>query len=118
MIDEVGNKYGKLTVIRQAENRRYGCVAWLCKCECGNECIVSGRELRTGDTQSCGCIKSRGEQVISKILQENNIYFEKEKIFKDCRYPDSGGYPRFDFYVNNTYLIEYDGEQHFNKDNP
>ena len=49
---------------------------------------------------------------IAKILKENNIPFIQEKTFSDCILPS--GYPaRFDFYVNNKYLIEYDGEQHF-----
>lgn len=55
---EIGNIYGLLTVIEKAENRRYGSVAWKCKCKCGNEVIISGKELRNGDTKSCGCLKS------------------------------------------------------------
>ena len=31
---------------------------WQCKCECGKECIVSSRELNSGDTISCGCKKN------------------------------------------------------------
>ena len=40
-IDETGNKYGLLTVIKYAytKNKR---AYWLCKCECGNFVIVKG----------------------------------------------------------------------------
>ena len=31
-------------------------IKWLCKCDCGNEVAVSGSNLRTGHTQSCGCL--------------------------------------------------------------
>ena len=55
------------------------------------------------------------EEKISKLLQQNNIYFEKEKTFG---INSKGGYYRFDFYVNNKYLIEYDGVQHFKESNP
>ena len=30
--DEVGNKYGYLTVIERAENDKEGRARWLCKC--------------------------------------------------------------------------------------
>lgn len=115
---ELGNIYGQLLVIDKAENRRYGAAAWKCRCSCGNEIVVSGKELRTGDTQSCGCLKSTGEAKIIALLQQYQIPFEKEKTFDDCFYPDTQYKPRFDFFVNNSYLIEYDGEQHFNKQNP
>lgn len=48
-----------------------------------------------------------------KILTANNISFEKEKTFPDCVFPDTKQLARFDFYVNNEYIIEFDGEQHF-----
>lgn len=115
-IDLTNQKFGKLTVIKRVskpnnvnQNRQYA--FWLCQCECGNTCVVNGTYLRNGDTQSCGCIKSKGEYKIVKILQENKIFFEQQKTFSGCK--DKALLP-FDFYVNNQYLIEYDGEQHFN----
>lgn len=36
---------------------------WLCKCDCGNQCIVRSAELSVGDTKSCGCRKNqKGEK--------------------------------------------------------
>ena len=63
-------------------------------------------------TLSCGCLKSKGEEKIIKILKDNNISFEKEKKFDFCIF-ENGSYPRFDFFIENQYLIEYDGIQHF-----
>jgi hypothetical protein len=112
-INEIGNKYGKLTVIKKAPSRAIGGAMWLCKCDCGNTVIVSGNSLRTGNTQSCGCLgHSKGEFKIERILKENNISFIKEypviinkRIF------------RFDFAIFQDdklqYFIEYDGKQHF-----
>lgn len=70
-----------------------------------------GSNLRTGHTQSCGCERmSHGEIAVSNLLKENNIPFEQEKaLFKFS----NGNNAYFDFYINNTYLIEYDGETHF-----
>lgn len=57
--------------------------------------------------------KSLGEQKISLLLTENNIPFESQKTFDSCRFFDTGYCGIFDFYVDNRYLIEFDGEQHF-----
>ena len=55
IINEIGNKYGFLTVIKRAENTPGGKAQWLCECDCGNQVIVKGVSLRRGDTKSCGC---------------------------------------------------------------
>jgi len=56
LIDEIGNRYGKLTVIARAENTENGNAQWLCRCDCGNEIIVRGRCLRRNNgTKTCGC---------------------------------------------------------------
>lgn len=63
---------------------------------------------------SCGCVKdSYGVMIIKSLLTINNIRFETEKIFEDCIFNDTKKKGRFDFYVNNQYLIEFDGQQHF-----
>ena len=55
MINEVGNKYGKLTVIRY-DHSRQGNTYWLCQCDCGMTTVARGNALRTGHTKSCGCV--------------------------------------------------------------
>lgn len=105
--DITGLKFGKLTVISKSDIRKDRKVHWNCICDCGNYYIANGKSLRRGDVQSCGCLKSIGEQKISNLLSENNINYEREKIFSDF-----SPY-RYDFYVDNNYIIEYDGKQHF-----
>ena len=61
-LDLAGQRFGKLTVLRPAENAgRY--TAWLCRCECGREAVVLTRRLRNGCTKSCGCAKRGVEQL-------------------------------------------------------
>ena len=55
-IDLTGQRFGRLLVIREAGRDRWGKVTWLCKCDCGNEIVVSGDNLRREHTQSCGCL--------------------------------------------------------------
>ena len=61
LIDETGNRYNRLTVIKRQGNDVQGRAAWLCKCDCGNETVVSGGNLRTGMVKSCGCSRYLGE---------------------------------------------------------
>ena len=112
VIDLIGQTFGQLTVIARDGSDHRGEAKWLCQCSCGSELIsVLGSNLRTGHTQSCGCNRrSHGELKVAQLLINNNIPFEQEKIlFKFS----SGSNAYFDFYVNNQYLIEYDGETHY-----
>jgi len=55
-IDITGERYGRLTVIKEVERRGYT-RRFLCKCDCGNEKIIEMRALRSGHTMSCGCLQ-------------------------------------------------------------
>lgn len=57
------------------------------------------------------CNESKGEKLISNILTKNNIIFEREKRFNDCK--DKNTLP-FDFYLPNyNIVIEHNGKQHY-----
>lgn len=59
MKDETGNVYGKWTVLSRARSK--GGARWNCRCECGTESELFGRDLRSGVTRSCGCVNSTDE---------------------------------------------------------
>ena len=56
-----GKRFGRLTVIKKVplEKKRPNGTknGWLCKCDCGNECVVLAKELLSG-RQSCGCLRT------------------------------------------------------------
>jgi len=54
-IDLAGVRFGRLTVVDRAENLKDWKTAWNCKCECGNEKVIRGSDLKNGKTTSCGC---------------------------------------------------------------
>lgn len=56
--DEVGNRYGKLTVTKYSKNDHRQRALWICKCDCGNEIEEQGARLRRGVKTHCGCQKS------------------------------------------------------------
>lgn len=58
--DLTGQQFGYLKVLKK---EKYSETAhshlWECICDCGNKTIVSGTNLRTGHTTSCGCKKGK-----------------------------------------------------------
>lgn len=112
-----GKRFGKLLVLEDTGKRREENVVWKCLCDCGNIIEVRTNCLTCGGQISCGCIISKGERKISQLLKENNILFETQKIFETCKDLNTGYNLRFDFYINNSFLLEYDGKQHFHYSN-
>lgn len=113
--DITGQRFDNLIALENIGSNAKGNALWKCKCNCGNIITVSGVELRRGHTKSCGCIQSFGEQKIIQILLENNILFTNQKTFDNCRFENTNALAKFDFYVNEQYIIEYDGKQHYNE---
>lgn len=73
-IDLTGQKFGKLTVIKK-DGYKGKRIAWLCLCECEKEIIVSGSNLVTGHTKSCGCLYNKGNNL-------GHGYSKKGKVSK------------------------------------
>lgn len=118
IIDLTGITFGKLTVKsyneEKSKNSSFGSY-WNCECECGNKCIVAASNLKRGYVSSCGCLISKGEEKIQKILSILNLNYKKQYNFKDLI-----GETRplkFDFAIFNNndllFLIEYQGKQHY-----
>jgi hypothetical protein len=60
LIDLTGLKFGRWTVVALHPKRKcYAEVSfllWCCRCDCGNERLVLGNNLRRGLSKSCGCL--------------------------------------------------------------
>lgn len=53
-LDLTGKIFGKLNVVDVApKSKKHN--NWLCKCECGKQCIVSTGNLLSGNSMTCGC---------------------------------------------------------------
>lgn len=118
-IDLTGQNFGYLRVISREGSDKYGQALWLYQCTCGKRVVVRGQKLRSGHTKSCGCLQSWMEKEIATYLRNHNIAFKQQYSFTDLvdKLP-----LRFDFAIfkNNQLigLIEYQGEQHYIKENP
>lgn len=58
LVNEVGNRYGRLIVVERAGSTEANKALWRCQCDCGNTTTVIGSKLRDGEVKSCGCLHS------------------------------------------------------------
>lgn len=84
----------------------------LWECKYGHQWLAKPCQIKNSNNWCPICNESLGERIVSNFLQSNNIIFEKEKKFDDCK-----GKRRmlsFDFYLPaQKILIEFDGKQHY-----
>lgn len=87
--DITGRRFGYLVAIEPAGSRPSGNKLWLCQCDCGNQTITSGADLRT-KTLSCGCKpKTHGH---SKLSNYHPLYAVWKTIRQRCNNPDNADY--------------------------
>lgn len=79
MKDLVGQKFGRLTVLKFSHRNQYSKKYWLCKCECGTEKAVYESHLTNGYILSCGCLmRQRGRE---NGLHNRKHGFTNNKLF-------------------------------------
>lgn len=95
LIDDItGNKYGKLKVISLYDDGKGRDAKFECLCDCGNKKVAYGKDLKTGKTKSCGCIK---KEYIPKNkthgMSKNRIYKIWAGIHQRCENENNPKYP-------------------------
>lgn len=69
---EPGTKFNRLTVLGFAEFviRKSGVreAAFLCRCDCGKEKVITGAKVRSGQVKSCGCLPAERMSKLSSQL--------------------------------------------------
>ena len=85
-IDLTGQRFGRLLVLYECGRSKGGNVLWKCRCDCGNECVVSSDALRKQHTQSCGCLRRDRIRECSTIhglsTKHKRLYASIRKHFK------------------------------------
>lgn len=82
----IGQKYGRLTVIGEAEPYFWHGRGWgrsICRCDCGTIKIVRDCSLRSGETISCGCLprELNRKRLMRHGLRKDPLY----KVWKGMR---------------------------------
>jgi hypothetical protein len=86
----VGQKFNRLKVLA-FHSIKNNATQWLCKCDCGETIIVAGYKLKSGHTQSCGCLAKENFKRVE--IEGNKKRFVKvffENIFKTNELLDPG----------------------------
>lgn len=65
----LGERHGRLLVVAREGTASDRKALWRCRCICGRECIVRSTALRSGHTQSCGCLQAEMASVSSAIAR-------------------------------------------------
>lgn len=127
--DLTNKKFGKLIVIKRVQDHikpsGKHAVRWLCRCDCGNEAVVLGSDLKSSKTKSCGCLHKKnvekygyknkkyntydlsGEYGIGYTFKDEPFYFDLEdydKIKNICWHINSSGYV---VGLNNKKLVKF-----------
>jgi len=97
MIDLTGQKFGRFVIIGQAGKDKWGKLLWLCRCDCGNETIVQGSNLKSGSVKSCGCL--RRERLTKHGYAKNRkvakIYTIWVTMIQRCTNPNNKKYKNY-----------------------
>ena len=86
MIDLTGQRFGKLVVLNSTKERRRNRVVWQCICDCGNKYRVTSDNLRSGNTQSCGCSRQKHG------MWKTSEYEAWQGMIQRCKNPNNTGY--------------------------
>lgn len=96
--DITGQTFSRLKVLRRSGINSAGKATWLCRCECGQEKVVCGKSLRTGNTRSCGCLRPETTAArsfkhgLSKRGESHPLYALWCRIKQRCHNPSSQDY--------------------------
>ena len=67
---------------------------WLCKCDCGNIVSIRGYSLRSGNTQSCGCIQKETNIKLRQThgMAKTRLYNIWQSMKRRCSSPTMSCY--------------------------
>lgn len=79
----IGDVFGRLTVVEKTSLRKRGAVVWRCQCSCGNFTETKTDYLQQGWTKSCGCWKSqRAKERLPEVWAVNPKKNQNKTVYK------------------------------------
>jgi hypothetical protein len=93
--DLTGQRFGRLIALHRDESKHR--TAWLCKCDCGNEVIVTSLNLKNGSSNSCGCYQRdrAAESQTKHGLCNTRRYCIWSAMIKRCENINDHGYHNY-----------------------
>ena len=68
---KVGQRFNKLVVLREFEDKSTRGRKWVCKCDCGREIILLTEELSAHKRKSCGCYRVEAVQKYNEKIRNS-----------------------------------------------
>lgn len=99
--DMTGQRFERLEVVGYAGTNQHRAALWLCRCtgpDCdGRQVTVPGRDLRKGNTRSCGCLsrESTADRSRTHGLHGHPIYQVWQGMISRCHNPRHRSFPRY-----------------------
>ncbi len=87
--DLKNKKFGKLLVVCNGGYKN-GRSAWKCNCDCGNTVLVIGKDMLSGNTKSCGCLRKKGNK--KHGLRYHPLYSKWIGMKNRCRNKKASNY--------------------------
>lgn len=100
LIDLTGQRFGRLIVVCRGEDltpksggRK---VRWYCKCDCGNDALVTTQNLLRGVTKSCGCFARDYDRntfttdMTGWVMKEHGVKDSKVKVINLYKFDKNG----------------------------
>ena len=111
MIDMIGKKFGKLTVIKKTSATKNGSIVWECECACGKTRLATSRELNSGSVKSCGCLKAgrKLQEHTSSVFYQGTLSRNNTTGFNGISFI-KGKYRASIGYKNKTYYLISDSD--------
>lgn len=99
----IGKKFNRLFVIKTNIIDEKGKKHYLCKCDCGDYCVVEGNKILSGHTKSCGCLqKEESSKVLINIVNNHyhglygtDLYNKWSSMKRRCYNPTQNGYKNY-----------------------
>ena len=97
--DITGERSGKLIAIRNVGIIN-GRTTWLCKCDCGNERLVTQKLFVSNHVKSCGCLKKESARINGKKSIKHNdsfspLYHSWSGMKSRCNNPNDKSYKNY-----------------------
>lgn len=94
LIDIFGRRFGRLLVVSHDAGEM-----WRCQCDCGNELSCGSSNLRSGQTQSCGCLMrelaSERAYGTTHGMTDTREWNSWSGMKKRCSDPNATGYENY-----------------------
>lgn len=96
-VEMIGRSFGRLKVLCLSDTASSKNMRWSCICQCGNRCVVLGKNLRMGLTSSCGCLRKEKLKTnsVTHGMSKSLTYRGWRSMITRCTNPGQQSYRRY-----------------------